>query len=71
MNISNLSLLEDCLKIISIKNVAEKLNVCIGTVKRWIELKDVPIHYTFDLHKILSKEIKNESDWNTCPTAIV
>jgi hypothetical protein len=61
MNISNLSLLEDCLKIISIKNVAEKLNVCIGTVKRWIELKDVPIHYTFDLHKILSKEINYDN----------
>lgn len=41
----------------SIKNVAEKLNLCIGTIKRWIELKDVPIQYTFDLYKMLSKEI--------------
>jgi len=54
---SNLILLGDCLKMFTIKDVAEKLNVCVGTVKRWIELSDVPIHYTFDLHKILSKEI--------------
>lgn len=56
-NETNLSLLEECLKKISIKEIADKLNLCIGTVKRWIELKDVPIQYTFDLYKILSRDI--------------
>lgn len=54
---TNLHLLEECLKITTIKDVAIKLNLCIGTIKRWIELKDVPVQYTFDLFKILSKEI--------------
>ena len=54
---TNLSLLEECLKKTSIKDVASKLNVCVGTVRRWIELKDVPIQYTFDLCKILSRDI--------------
>ena len=53
---TNLHLLEECLKITTIKDVAVKLNLCIGTIKRWIELKDVPIQYTFDLHKILSRD---------------
>jgi len=44
-------------KVTSIKQISEKLNVSTGTVKRWIELKDVPIQYTFDLYKILSREI--------------
>jgi hypothetical protein len=56
-NETNLSLLEECLKKLSIKEVADKLNLCVGTIKRWIELKDVPIQYTFDLYKILSRDI--------------
>jgi len=54
---TNISLLEECLKTIYIKGVADKLNVCLGTIRRWIELKNVPIQYTFDLYKILSKDI--------------
>jgi len=54
---SNINLLNDCLKKTNINDIAKKLNLCIGTVKRWIELEDVPIQYTFDLHKILSKDI--------------
>lgn len=61
---TNLKLLDNCLKITTIKDVAEKLNLCVGTIKRWIELKDVPIQYTFDLHKILSKEI-NYSNYSS------
>ena len=56
-NDTTLSLLEECLKKSSIKEVAVKLNLCVGTIKRWIELKNVPIQYTFDLYRILSKEI--------------
>ena len=54
---TNFSMLEECLEKVSIKEVADKLNLCVGTIRRWIELKDVPIQYTFDLCKILSKEI--------------
>lgn len=54
---TTISLLEECLDIMSIKDIAIKLNICIGTIKRWIELEDVPIQYTFDLYKLLSKEI--------------
>ena len=54
---TNLQLLEDCLNKTNIKDVSEKLNVCVGTIRRWIELKSVPIQYTFDLYKILSIKI--------------
>jgi len=56
-NDTNLSLLEECLTKISIKDVADKMNVSNGTIRRWIELKNVPIQYKFDLCKILSKDI--------------
>ena len=54
---TTLHLLEECLKITTIKELAAKLNLCVGTIKRWIELCDVPVQYTFDLHKILSRDI--------------
>jgi hypothetical protein len=47
-------------KIISennIKIIAVKLNVAIGTIKRWIELKKVPKQYCFELMKIDNIEI--------------
>ena len=62
---TTLHLLEECLKVHSLREVSDKLNLCVGTVKRWQELKDVPVHYTFDLHKILSKEI----DYSTFSSA--
>ena len=54
---TNLSLLKEGIKKLSIKEVAKKINLCEGTIKRWIELKNVPIQYTFDLCKILKKDI--------------
>ena len=39
-----LHLLEECLQMHSLREVADKLNLCVGTVKRWQELKDVPVH---------------------------
>jgi len=54
---TNISLLEKCLIIYSMKEISIKLNLCIGTIKRWIELNDVPSQYTFDLYKILSMNI--------------
>jgi hypothetical protein len=56
-NNTNFELLEECLKKVSIKEVADKLNLCVGTIRRWLELKNVPIQYTFDMYKILSKDI--------------
>jgi hypothetical protein len=54
---NNLGLLEECLIKHSMQEVSAKLNLCIGTIRRWQELKDVPIQYTFDLYKLLEKEI--------------
>lgn len=53
----NFELLQECLKIHSIREVSSKLNLCVGTIRRWQELNDVPTQYTFDLHKILLREI--------------
>lgn len=50
-------LLGDCLAKHSIKEIALRLNVSVGTIKRWISLNDVPIQYTFDLQKLLSIDI--------------
>jgi hypothetical protein len=55
--ITNFDLLEECLKTYSIKNISDKLGVNIGTIKRWKELKNVPRQYTFDIYKMLSREI--------------
>jgi hypothetical protein len=54
---TNIDLLEECFNKVSIKELADKLNLCVGTIRRWNELKNVPIQYTFDLYKILSKDI--------------
>lgn len=54
---TNLTLLEECLKLYSIREVSTRLNVCVGTIRRWQELKDVPIQYTFDLHRILERDV--------------
>jgi len=54
---TTIHLLEECLKRLSIKEIADKLYLCVGTIKRWIELNDVPIQYTFDLNKLLSRDI--------------
>ena len=54
---ANLVLLEECLKTHSIREVSNKLNLCVGTVRRWKILKSVPIQYTFDLYKILGTPI--------------
>ncbi len=54
---TNLELLERCLKTYSMNEVSDKLNLCVGTIRRWQELKDVPPQYTFDLYKILGIEV--------------
>ena len=51
------SLLDEILKTHRIKDVAEKLNLAVGTVKRWLELKNVPHHYRFDLLRFLGRPV--------------
>lgn len=52
-----LNLLNSILETKKIKEVATTLNVATGTVKRWIENKNIPSSYTFDLMKMSGLEI--------------
>ena len=54
---SNKSLLLELQNKYSLKELATKLNLAIGTIQRWIELNNIPYHYTFDLLRLLSKNI--------------
>ena len=44
--------LNDLMKIYPLKSVAQKLNVAIGTITRWIELNNIPKNYEFDILKL-------------------
>ena len=44
-----------------LRYVANHINVSVGTVKRWMELKDVPRYYLFDLYNLLGIEINYEN----------
>lgn len=52
-----LNILHDILKEKSIKNIADELNIAQGTIKRWIELKNIPKLYTFELMRIANIDI--------------
>ena len=52
-----LNILHNILKEKSIKNIAVELNIAQGTIKRWIELKNVPKLYTFELMRIANIDI--------------
>ena len=52
-----MELLRSCLETCNEKEIASQLNVSPGTVKRWILLGDVPVQYTFDLSKMLKRDI--------------
>lgn len=47
-----LNILNKLLENDTYSNIAIILNVAIGTVKRWVELKNIPKSYTFDLMKM-------------------
>jgi hypothetical protein len=51
------SLFKETLQLYNEKEIASKLNVVVGTVKRWKELNNVPSNYHFDFLRILSREI--------------
>jgi hypothetical protein len=57
VNENTLDLLNECLKIYSVNEISIKLNLSVGTIRRWQELKNVPIQYIFDLYKMLSRDI--------------
>jgi len=52
-----LELVNAALETYSIKHVADALNICVGTIRRWQELNSVPPQYCFDLLRLLSKPI--------------
>ena len=52
-----LDILNKLLETNTYKYISINLNVAIGTIKRWIELKNVPKSYTFDLMKLSQIEI--------------
>ena len=56
-NDNNLTLLSKILATHTLKETAILLNVAIGTVQRWLELKNIPTQYTFDLLRLLSINI--------------
>ena len=59
--IENLNLL---LQKYSLKYIADKLNLSSGTLKRWIELNNIPKNYEFDILKLLEIKI-NYSNYTT------
>lgn len=56
-NTTNEVLLNEILEKFSLKETANLLNLAIGTVQRWIELKNIPPQYKFDLLRLLAKDI--------------
>lgn len=51
------AMLTEILATNSMKDTAAKLNLAPGTVARWIELDNIPPQYTFDLMRILGKDV--------------
>ena len=57
MNMDLLKILQDLLDKKSYNEVAKELNISASTVKRWVELKNVPEAYCFELMKLSKIEI--------------
>jgi hypothetical protein len=74
---TNEELLQAVLKTQTIKKTATQLNLATGTVQRWLELKNVPPQYRFDLFRLLNQEVdyskysSNEKDQFFTPTSLV
>ncbi len=45
-------LLTNLQKKYTLKEIAKKLNLAVGTIQRWIELDNIPHNYTFDLLRL-------------------
>ena len=50
-------ILNNILETKTYSDIAKEINVAMGTVKRWIELKNVPKSYTFELLKLAKIDI--------------
>ena len=61
---TNETLLNNILQKYTVKETANLLNLAIGTVHRWLELKNIPPQYNFDLLRLLSKDI-NPQDYKS------
>jgi hypothetical protein len=53
----NKTMLTEILATHTLKSTATKLNLAPGTISRWIELDNIPPQYTFDLMRILGKDV--------------
>ena len=62
--INLLALVNTLLKKYMLKHLAKELNVAPGTITRWIELKNIPKHYEFDILKLSNITI-NYSNYST------
>ena len=54
---TNKNLLNELQTKYTLRELATKLNLAIGTIQRWIDLDNIPHHYTFDLLRLLSKTV--------------
>lgn len=52
-----LNILNKILKTKNIKEIANELNIAQGTIKRWMELENIPKLYTFELMRIAEMDI--------------
>ena len=74
---TNEDLLQAVLKTQTIKKTATQLNLATGTVQRWLDLKNVPPQYRFDLFRLLNQEVdyskysSNQKDQFFTPTSLV
>ena len=57
-------LLQTLLDKMSMKEAAQRLNVAIGTVQRWVDLDHIPHQYKFDLLRLLARDI-NYSEYKS------
>ena len=55
------AMLTEILATHTLKSTAAKLNLAPGTISRWIELDNIPLQYTFDLMRILGKDVNYPS----------
>ena len=60
--INSYSLFNEVVTQHSVEFVANRLQINIGTVKRWIEKASVPEHYNGDLSRLIGKEYIGESE---------
>ncbi|WP_303924049.1 hypothetical protein [Ureaplasma parvum] len=52
-------------KVITIKELSLYLNINIGTIKRWMQLKKVPKNYFIEINKLINNKYRLDIDENT------